>query len=390
MNNYNLLFLFLSILLCACEGKGKLDPDPTPDPKPYVIPDPNPPSVYKYGLRELARANNLLLGAAFTYNEYAGDDSLEVVLKRDFEAVTFGNEMKHDCIVNSSGICNFFIADTMVGWAKECGSQLFGHTLGWHSQQQTDYLNALISRAAAADAAAAAVRAAHADFVDRMVQHFDTYAWDVVNEVFAEDGNWRTGSVTPANYHVFLWGDYYKGGTKEFVDTAFRTAREALAKYGKKADLYINDYNLEWNPAKLEALCSYAEKNPDVTGVSSQMHCNTDLSEAAIKNMLERMVRTGKKVRISELDVPQGNIPTNTQADVIVSIFKIYLDTVPEKQRGGITFWGVSDKNSWLGKGKNPLLYDTLYKRKDSYRALHAFLLERAGGEEALHLNGEN
>ena len=160
MKKYNLLFLFLSILLCACEGKGKLDPDPTPDPKPYVIPDPNPPSVYKYGLRELARANNLLLGAAFTYNEYAGDDSLEVVLKRDFEAVTFGNEMKHDCIVNSSGICNFFTADTMVGWAKECGSQLFGHTLGWHSQQQTDYLNALISGAADADAAAAAVRAA--------------------------------------------------------------------------------------------------------------------------------------------------------------------------------------------------------------------------------------
>ena len=54
---------------------------------------------------------------------------------------------------------------------------------------------------------------------------------------------------------------------------------------------------------------------------------------------------------------------------------------VPEAQRGGITFWGVSDKNTWLGKGKYPLLYDSLYKRKDSYRKLHAYLLDRAGLE---------
>jgi endo-1,4-beta-xylanase len=111
------------------------------------------------------------------------------------------------------------------------------------------------------------------------------------------------------------------------------------------------------------------------------MHCNTDLTETGIRNMLERMVKTGKKVRISELDVPQGNIPDRNQAEVIVSIFKLYLEIVPEAQRGGITFWGVSDKNTWLGKGKYPLLYDARYNRKDSYRALHAFLLERSGLE---------
>ena len=167
------------------------------------------------------------------------------------------------------------------------------------------------------------------------------------------------------------------------MDAAFKEAKEALQKYGKTADLYINDYNLEWNPAKLEAICKYAEGNPDVTGVGSQMHCNTDLGEDAIKNMLTRMVKTGKKVRISELDVPQGSIPTNTQADLIVTIFKLYLDIVPEAQRGGITFWGVSDKNSWLGKGKYPLLYNNAYQRKDSYLKLHAYLLERAGLEKS-------
>ena len=380
--NHWLLLLLAAWVWCACE---KQDPEPpvTPEiptlPEPYVPKDPNPPSVYKWGLRELARANGLMIGAEFTYSEYAQDDSLKVILKRDFEAVTFGNEMKHDNIVTNTGDFNFYRVNQMVNWTKDCDVKLFGHTLGWHSQQQADYLQTLIDGASDAAAAAAAVREAHAAYVDRMIEHFDVYAWDVVNEVMGDDGNWRNSNNTQANYHVFIWGNYYDGGTKAFADSAFRHAREALERYGKTADLYINDYNLEWNPGKLEAVCKYAESNPDVTGVGSQMHCNTDLSEDSIKNMLNRMVKTGKKVRISELDVPQGSIPTNKQADLIVTLFDQYLKIVPEEQRGGITFWGVSDKNSWLGSNKVPLLYDAAYKRKDSYRALHAFLLERSG-----------
>ena len=373
---FSLLTALAVLLSVSC---GKQDPVPDPDPPEPV--DPNPPSVYKYGLRELARANDLLLGTAFTYSEYNMDQPLKEVLKRDFDAVTFGNEMKHDGIVQADGSLRFQTADTMVGWLKDCDAQLFGHTLGWHSQQQTDYLDKMIREAPDAATAASRIRELHKSWVDAMIDHFDAYGWDVVNEVFAEDGNWRSAAITPANYHTFLWGDYYPDGMKGFVDAAFRSAREALEKYGKTADLYINDYNLEWNPTKLDALCRYAEGNPDVTGVSTQMHCNTDLTETGIRNMLERMVKTGKKVRISELDVPQGNNPDKKQADVIVSIFKLYLEIVPEAQRGGITFWGVSDKNTWLGKGKYPLLYDSLYKRKDSYRALHAYLMERAGLE---------
>ena len=376
------ILLTLSLLLCACGGKEPLD---LTDPGPYVPLDPAslyPESVFKWGLKDLARANGLMIGAEFTRSEYENDDSLRVVLQRDFEAITFGNEMKHDNIVINTGAFYFGQADKMVGWVKECGLKLFGHTLGWHSQQQNDYLQTLIDGAADADAAAAAVREAHATFVNKMVKHFDVYGWDVVNEVFADDGSWRNGTNTQANYHVFLWGDYYKGGTREFVDTAFRTAKAALEANGKTADLYINDYNLEWSPSKLEAICKYAEGNPDVTGVGSQMHCNTDLGEDAIRNMLNRIVRTGKKVRISELDVPQGSIPTNTQADLIVTIFRLYLDIVPEAQRGGISFWGVSDKNSWLGADKQPLLYNSRYLRKDAYLQLHAYLLERSGLEK--------
>ena len=369
------LFPVLAVsLVCACE---KDNPQPAPDngsetpSTPVVLP------INKWGLRELAQANGLMIGAEFTYGEYA-DDSLKVILKRDFEAVTFGNEMKHDGIVTAGGAFYFARADQMVNWTKDCGVKLFGHTLGWHSQQQRDYLDPLIGRGASAQESAALVRASHKDWVDAMVAHFDVYGWDVVNEVFTDGGEWRNTTNTQAGYHVFLWGDCYPGGTKEFVDTAFRTAKEALDREGKSADLYINDYNLEgsWATAKLEALCKYAEGNPDVTGVGSQMHISADADRNGIRNMLERMVKTGKKVRISELDVAAGK--TN-QGETIVYIFDQYLKIVPEAQRGGITFWGVSDKHSWLGADKYPLLYSAKYTRKDSYLKLHAYLLERSG-----------
>ena len=380
-SNLSLSLLLAFALTCAC-SKDDTRPPVTPTPPDPVVPvGPDPGSDSERGLKDLAQACGLVVGAEFTYSEYSQDKPLQEVLKRDFDVVTFGNEMKHDNIVSGSGTISFSRPDQMVGWVADCGLRLCGHTLGWHSQQQTDYLQTLIDRAADADAAAAAIRDAHATFVDKMVEHFDVYAWDVVNEAFADDGkgSWRNSGNTEAKYHVFLWGNYFEGGTKGFADAAFSSAKEALARHGKTADLYINDHNLEWNPAKLEALCQYAEANPDVTGVGSQMHCNTDLSVDAIKNMLTRMVKTGKKVRISELDVPQGSIPTNNQADLIVTIFDQYLKIVPEAQRGGITFWGVSDKNSWLGANKEPLLFDAAYQPKESYRKLYAYLLDRSG-----------
>ncbi len=83
------------------------------------------------------------------------DGSLRIVLGGDFEAVTGGNEVKHDNIVTKSGAFDFSKADKMAEWASNCGLKLFGHTLGWHNQQQCDFLNPLIAGAPSADSAAA-------------------------------------------------------------------------------------------------------------------------------------------------------------------------------------------------------------------------------------------
>ena len=697
-----LMFVVLSAMAAVAVSCGKEDPTPITPPKPDekpVTPEPPAPKVVdydKYNLRDLAQKAGLKLGVSFTYGEYRDNAKVADILKRDFAAVTFGNEMKHDVIVQASGAYNFTRAEAMVGWAKACGTELFGHTLGWHSQQQRAFLNNVIANAAAnnnasllqrnwnfeagtldgytadgfeaftslydvfaGDYAAKAVsdgatltvdvaleagkpydvsfwaktlgqegtiktasgdgqeaqtsvtpewskytvtftigsvgefafrftaskdvvldnirilgegggggggqepaaegidfenltaggagqltssglfvqvngpdhvsvtgetahggslslkmdnssgyakdswdiqvvtksfpvtpgttyriswyakasqtadfqidirgdgevkyrsstynqfpkmgadwtyqsldytvesgtslsfafyggveavtyyiddillapatKAAQAsfrapsfhagtslkgelvkdaisyvyrDWVYTMVGHFDVYGWDVVNETFTDwPVEFRTAGNTTGD-NVFVWGQYFKS-TKDWVDKAFAYATDALARNGKEAILYLNDYNLETIDAKRKAYCDYVKGNPQVTGVGSQMHLDmaTEDLENKIVNSLKDLQATGRIVRISELDIKCKD--RAAQAALYKFIFQKYLEIVPPAQRGGITIWGINDKDSWVKEENMPLLYQGVnYVRKPAWETLYVYLCELSG-----------
>jgi len=87
---------------------------------------------------------------------------------------------------------------------------------------------------------------------------------------------------------------------------------------------------------------------------------------------------TGRMVRIAELDIKCTDM--NAQADLYKFIFQKYLEIVPAAQRGGITIWGINDKDSWVGENNAPLLYaGSTYIRKPAYEALYLYLYELAG-----------
>ena len=556
------LVLLAVLAAAAASSCGKDEPTPVTPEKPDtpVTPDPPQPKVVdfdKYALKEVAAKAGLKLGVSFTYWEYRNNTQVANILKRDFAAVTFGNEMKHDAIVQQGGAYNFTNADQMARWANDCGTELFGHTLGWHSQQQRTYLNNLISKAsrnnnasllkqnwnfeagtldgfradgfeifqslydvfagdyaakAASDGATLTVDASleagkpytfsfwaktlakegslqvaagdgqslrtsvtgkwhkysvpftleslgdfafritaskdvvvdnvrilgeggggveavtyylddirlepassaasaprrgvppafntlfsldgelvndvigyvYRDWVYTMVEHFDAYGWDVVNETFSD---WPAGAFrTPQNTsgEVFVWGQYFKS-TKDWVDKAFAYATDALARNGKTAVLYLNDYNLETSSDKRKAYCDYVKGNPQVTGVGTQMHL--DMGTPDLKNLivasLTDLKNTGRMVRISELDIKCTSL--TDQADLYKFIFQKYLEIVPEAQRGGITIWGINDKDSWVkqeqdGRQNMPLLYQGVnYARKPAWETLYLYLCEVAG-----------
>lgn len=223
---------------------------------------------------------------------------------------------------------------------------------------------------------AAKVDTALNNYVTAVVNHFKSKvkAWDVVNELFADDGSIRNNSNTAQANDVFVWS-HYMG--KDYAINAFKYARAA----DPGAILYINDYGLETNAAKLDALVAFVNevksKGATVHGIGTQMHISTTTPYSNIDAMFQKLAATGLLVRVSELDVRTGgaaNTPQTAeskaqQAVMYKYVVGSYLRNVPEAQRGGITVWGLSDNYSWLynNGAEHPLLYDAAYKRKPAY-----------------------
>jgi endo-1,4-beta-xylanase len=217
-------------------------------------------------------------------------------------------------------------------------------------------------------------------YVTGMINHFKgkTKSWDVVNELFADNGSIRNDGNTSGSgtAGVFVWSEYLG---RDMALKAFNYAKAA----DPTADLYINDYGLESNSAKLDALIAYVTeikgKGAKVDGIGTQMHISTGTDIQGIASMFKKLAATGLKIKISELDIkmnPNGvsgfaldqNLQVS-QADLYNFVVSSYIQNVPASQRGGITVWGLTDNQSWLSNGEKefPLLYNKDYSRKMAY-----------------------
>ena len=233
-------------------------------------------------------------------------------------------------------------------------------------------------------------------------------AWDLVNEALSGDGDDGEGNYLlqhsegynpNATWDVggenFFWQDYM--GDLEYVRQACRLAR----KYGPEdVVLFINDYNLEseWDDnKKLKSLINWIKKweSDGVTkidGIGTQMHISCFEDESILNNikshitkMFDLMAKSGKLVRVSELDMGyvrgtnRWGASSKTSelteaehkkmADFYEWIFKEYFRIIPPEQQWGICQWcGTDAPNNSGWRGGEPVgIWDLNYYRKHTY-----------------------
>ena len=236
--------------------------------------------------------------------------------------------------------------------------------------------------------------------------------WDLVNEAISgedkdgdgdydlqhsdgyKNGTWDVGG------DAFFWQDYM--GDLEYVRQACRLAR----KYGPSdVKLFINDYNLEgtWDlvtkngitaSRKLWSMVNWIKKweadgVTHIDGIGTQMHIsffkNSNAQnglKTAITGMFQLMAKSGKLVRVSELDMGYNDVNGNSvspsqmteaqhkeMADFYEWILKEYFRIVPPEQQWGICQWCATDNVSSGGwRANTPVgIWDSNYYRKHVY-----------------------
>ena len=133
------LFLFAASSACKKEaGSGGITPPPPPAP---------PPIVDTVALKSVA---TFPIAAAGSYGAFITNATSSVILRRDFNGITFENEMKNNALVNSSGGYNFTTADAMVAAAQAANIHIHGHVLAWHAQAQGTYYRSILNAASPA------------------------------------------------------------------------------------------------------------------------------------------------------------------------------------------------------------------------------------------------
>ncbi len=280
-----------------------------------------------------------------------GDTQYSTILDREFSMITPENEMKWDATEPSRNNFTFGSADQIVNHARGHGQRMRGHTLVWHSQ-----LPGWVSGIGDANT----LRSVMNNHITSLMTHYrgQIYAWDVVNEAFADGGS---GQQRSSVFHDRL-------GTG-FIEEAFRTARAT----DPAAKLCYNDYSIEdWNAAKTQGVFrmvqDFKSRGVPIDCVGFQSHFGSG-PPSNFQTTLSNFAALGVDVQLTELDIAQA--PPASYASTVQACVSV-------PRCAGITTWGVRDSDSWRS-GENPLLFSGA-NSKPAYSSVLAVLNGTGGG----------
>lgn len=282
-----------------------------------------------------------------------------------FNSVVAENAMKMPRLQPAEGRFDFDGADRIVAFATERGMKVRGHTLLWPEETPEWLWRGSGGEPASRDVVRERLRSHIHAVVGRYRGR--VYAWDVVNEAI-DPG--QPGCLRNDRWHAVLGPEY--------IEWAFRYAREA----DTGARLFLNDYETT-DPARraclLRVVTQLRARGVPVDGMGHQMH--VELARPAvgeIEQTLAMFAALGVENQVTELDMTLGS--TRPDAGVLARQAARYAELLAAFARAGVTavtFWGISDANTWLNRRgpagiDQPLLFDARQEPKPAYFAVKA------------------
>jgi endo-1,4-beta-xylanase len=99
----------------------------------------------------LKSAADFPIGIAIDYTPFMTDATYKNIVATEASSTTFGYHMKHGALVDNEGSIDFTQADALYDAVTASGVAVFGHTLGWHQNQNATYLETVVGGGAGSD-----------------------------------------------------------------------------------------------------------------------------------------------------------------------------------------------------------------------------------------------
>ena len=325
------------------------------------------------------------IGVAVNMRNIATPEQIAII-KKDFNSITAENDMKPQSTEPAYGQFNWENADKIANFCRSNGLKLRGHCLMWHAQigqwMYQDEKGNLVSKEK--------LFANMKHHITAIMERYKdvVYAWDVVNEAISDGGRQGGWPGMGQQSGPYRNSPLYQIAGDEFIKKAFIYAREA----DPNVLLFYNDYNAT-DPAKRDRIYnmvkSMKEEGVPIDGIGMQGHYNIyGPSMEDVDAALTKYSTIVKHIHITELDIrasdemggqlnfsrEAGNISPvlkTLQEDQYTRLFRIlrkHKDVVEN-----VTFWNLSDRDSWLGARNYPLPYDENYKPKPVYSLIKDF-----------------
>ncbi|KAJ7267382.1 glycoside hydrolase superfamily [Mycena rebaudengoi] len=260
-----------------------------------------------------------------------------------FGGVTPENSMTWISIEPSRGSFNWRGPDFLVNWAQTNGKTVRGHTFVW-AQQTPAWVTSIND--------AATLTTVLQNHITQVMTRYKgkLYAIDVVNEHINEDGSIKSTH----------W-------TQVLGNNVFTIAFEAARAADPSVKLYISDYNLDSNNAKVQGIVrlvkSLNANGQIVDGIGSQGHLAAGQGASA-QAALTALASAGVEVAITELDI--ANAPTADYQNVVEACLAVPACV-------SITVSGVRDTDSWRAS-TTPLLFNGNWQPKAAYSGIVSVL----------------
>ncbi len=330
-------------------------------------------------------ADSFKMGVAVNQDIVTGKNAAaQSIIAKQFNTVTLENAMKAEVIYPQQGKVDFSGADAFIDFAKQNNMFTVAHTLVWHNQTPDWFFTNSKNEPNTP-----------AEQLEQMRKHIELVAgryknkvdaWDVVNEVIADDGSYRPT----------VWVNRVGDG-----DTMVKAAFKYAQQYSPSTELYYNDFNA-WRPEKRDGIIRMIKmlqkEGIRIDGIGIQAHWGLNFPKMQyIEKAIDAYAALGIKVMITELDIdvlpltkegqitgtdmmkPQfqleefetyldpykHGLPSDVEAQLNArykALFELFYAKRDKIDR--VTFWGLHDGMSWKNdypipnRTNYPLLWD--------------------------------